>query len=116
MNYPMIVMKILYTDIAKLHNTSSYNIESGIRSIIELIWEQKRNEELIKKIFGTYSLDNKPANKEFLLSLYYYIKFCSDRMKMTEKEHIYTCPKCKAPCPFYMEIFTAVMEDTYFKD
>ncbi|MBS7402288.1 MAG: sporulation initiation factor Spo0A C-terminal domain-containing protein [Oscillospiraceae bacterium] len=59
------ITKILYPDIAKLHNTTSTRVERAIRHSIELSWSRGAD---ISKIFGS-GMGNKPSNAEFLAFL-----------------------------------------------
>lgn len=105
------VTKVLYVDIAKLHNTSRYNVESGIRSIIEFIWDREENKELLKKIFGRNAIARKPANLEFLISLYHYVKFQPENINVLAQKDIFVCPSSHGQCPFYKDIVITMMEE-----
>ena len=68
------VTKVIYPDVAKLHNTTSSKVERGIRHAIERGWRMA-NEELIRKIFGfSFSPEKgKPTNSEFIATVADYI-------------------------------------------
>lgn len=69
------ITKILYVEVANDYNTSSYCVEKNIRSVIEHIWIQKENQELICEIFGNHYINKRPSNAEFLTHLYEYYKY-----------------------------------------
>ena len=64
----------LYKVVGKKHNTTASRVERAIRHEVELIFTQS-NLSGIEEIFGTYRKNNKVPNKEFLVSLYYYIYY-----------------------------------------
>lgn len=64
----------LYEVIGKKHNSTAHRVERAIRHEVELIFTQS-NLSRIEEIFGTYRKNNKVPNKEFLISLYYYIYY-----------------------------------------
>ena len=112
MNYSP-VTKILYVDVAKLHNTSNYNVEKGIREIIERIWNCEGNRGLIEKIFGRDFISSRPTNTTFLIGLYTYIKTRSNGMSEWIDDYEYMCPKCKIQCPHYKDIVMDVIFKKY---
>ena len=98
------VTKFLYVDVAKLHNTSKYSIENGIRAVITRIWTGKRNKALIEKIFGNEFLSTKPSNTIFLIALYNYIESSSSRTREWIDDYAFICPNCQKQCPFCKDI------------
>ena len=64
----------VYTDVAKKHHNTCFNVERGMRALVERAWKSPyRNEELIVEIFGEESLEHRPTNTEFFRKLYEYI-------------------------------------------
>lgn len=61
------ITKILYPDLAKLHNTSAKSVERSIRNAIDAAW---RSCDISKRRshFGMYAplLESKPTNSEFI--------------------------------------------------
>lgn len=100
------VTKILYVDVAKSHNTSGINVEQGIRSIIQRIWDYPDNKELIEKIFGKRYLQRRPSNTEFLIALHNYINLSTDKIFIELFEHNdFMCPKCNEKCLYCKDLF-----------
>lgn len=95
------VTKLLYVDVAKMHNTSDTNIEKGIRSIIDMIWNFEDNKEFIEKIFGKCHVKNKPANTEFLELLHAYAKAQLEENDRSSADFGFICPISKTKCPFH---------------
>ena len=97
------ITKILYVDIAKQYNTSDKCIEKNIRKVIELIWKQDKNPELIIEIFGENNTNKRLSNASFLILLYDYILSNINRQSVTlsyEKEYVFTCPISGTICKF----------------
>lgn len=94
------VTKILYATVAENYNTSSLCVEKNIRKVIQIIWDNPNNKELIEKFFGSSYIHIKPSNKEFLGLLYEYAK--SYRV-LEEIFHMnkFTCPISKETCIVY---------------
>ena len=69
------ITKNLYVDIAKQYHTSDKCIEKDIRKVIELIWEQETNKNLMISIFGENYKSKRLSNGKFLALLYDYILF-----------------------------------------
>ena len=100
------VTKILYVDVAKLYNTSGINVEQGIRSIIQRIWDHPGNKELIEKIFGKSHLQNRPSNTEFLVILHDYITLSTDSIFIELLDNnAFMCPKCNEKCIYCRDLF-----------
>ena len=100
----MPVTKFLYVDVAKIHKSSRYNVEQGIRRIIERIWDCKENSDLVEQIFDKTYDETRPTNTEFLLALYEYVKWIDGRINGNRKVPGFMCPKCKEQCPFLLDI------------
>lgn len=65
----------LYRKIAKKHNSLSSRVERAIRHEAEIVFSNC-DEDTLNKVFGSYrKYNNKVPNKEFLVSLYYYIYY-----------------------------------------
>lgn len=64
----------LYGVIGDKHNSTASRVERAIRHEVELIFTNN-NLKAIEEIFGTYRKNDKIPNKEFLVSLYYYIYY-----------------------------------------
>ncbi len=62
----LLVTKRLYPHIAKLHNTSSKNVERNIRHAVDVAW--KTNPELLCRLAGR-TLACRPTSGEFLAIL-----------------------------------------------
>ena len=107
------ITKILYVDVAKLHNTSNYNVEKGIRDIIEKIWSHEGNRVLIEKIFGRDFISSRPSNTTFLIGLYSYIKTRSNGMSEWIDDYEYICPECRKMCPYCKDIVMDVIFKRY---
>lgn len=65
---------LMYQAIGKKHGSTGSRVERAIRHEVELIFTNS-NLKVIEEIFGTYRKNNKLPNKEFLVSLYYYIYY-----------------------------------------
>ena len=105
------VTKILYVDVAKLYNTSSINVEQGIRSIIQRIWNHPGNKELIEKIFGKKYLQGRPTNTEFLIILHDYINLSTNRIFIELMEdNAFMCPKCNEKCLYCKDLFLELIK------
>ena len=68
-------LKVLYAEIAKLHNCSVSAVERNIRTCIENSWN-KVSYETIDETFGStlnYEED-RPTNREYILNLFDYLK------------------------------------------
>lgn len=66
------VTKILYPDVAKIHNSTPQRVEKAIRHAIEVAWENEVKND-IKKEFN-YSGKARPTNSEFIASVSRFIK------------------------------------------
>jgi two-component system response regulator (stage 0 sporulation protein A) len=68
------ITKILYPEIAKIHNTTVSRVERAIRHAIELSWS-RGNIKVIDEIFGyTISVEkDKPTNSEFIAMIADYL-------------------------------------------
>ena len=64
------VTKLLYPEIAKIHQTTNEKVERAIRSAIEVGWE-RGSERLFEEIFGYSRSDGnkRPTNSEFILGV-----------------------------------------------
>lgn len=96
------VTKVLYVEIAKQHNTSNLCVEKNMRSVIQAIWNQSENKELLARIFGEYNLDKRPSNMEFLVLLYNYLKFHEDELS-SDADYTFICPLSGTSCEFCKE-------------
>ena len=66
--------EMIYDDASKKFSLTPVAIENSMRNTIQLIWSQKKNPELMVKIFGSYNMKKRPCNMEFLVLLYNYIR------------------------------------------
>ena len=98
--------KYLYVDVAKLHNTTSRCVERDIRNVIELVWKQKSNENMIIRIFGFHHKDKKPSNMEFLMLLFNFMKYEYQDNKSNISNFIYQCPELGHNCKHCNEIIS----------
>ena len=96
------VTKVLYIEVAKQYHTSALCVERNIRSVIEMIWEQRNDEKLMCEIFGEHFLQRRPSNLEFLILLYEYVKLDIER-NVTENINNLICPLSGKVCAFYAE-------------
>ncbi len=108
------VTKILYVEIAKKHGTSSLCVEKNIRSVIELIWKQSKNDSLIREIFGSYFLRKRPSNLEFFTSLYDYIKNTTTALSKQLPDvttYQFICPLSGNECEFCREFIMKFLKE-----
>lgn len=108
------VTKVLYVEIAKIHNTTKLCVERDMRKIVERIWKRKENRKLIAEIFGEYNVEKKPGNMEFLILLYNYIKFSEEYESLLSNErYIFICPasgnRCEYCNQFIIETINSIM-------
>ena len=66
--------EMIYADAAGKFFLSPTAIENSMRNTIKLIWTTKENPELMTQIFGSYNMQKRPCNMEFLVLLYNYIR------------------------------------------
>ena len=96
--------KILYIEIAKKYKTSNLCIEKNIRFIINKIWTEQRNPELLQKIFGVTNGKKNPGNLEFLMHLYQYLKIENgDAHSSKYDDYTFICPQSGKACEFCKE-------------
>ena len=105
------VTKILYVEIAKKHDTSNLCVEKNIRSVIEHIWKQHKNDALMYKIFGTHSHTKRPSNIEFLTLLYDYVKNTASLPLPEDKWKTFTCPLSGNECEFCTEFIVNFLKE-----
>lgn len=101
------VTKVLYITIAKNFNTSNTCVEKNIRSVINIIWDNPNNKDLIEKYFGLIYTYTKPSNKEFLGLLYEYVKSYDILEEIFHIDKI-TCPISNEVCDVYSSIVDAL--------
>lgn len=65
---------IIYYFIADNFFLEPEAVENSIRNVLLRIWSSKENPILMQTIFGSYNLDQKPCNLEFLILLYNYVR------------------------------------------
>lgn len=66
--------KRLYPSLAETFNTTPNRVEDDIRNEILIIFRDRRNEDLLAKLFPRYSNKGHAANLEFLVTLVEYLK------------------------------------------
>lgn len=66
------VTKILYPDVAKIHNSTPQRVEKAIRHAIEVAWDRDVDEN-IKKDFNYFG-KRRPTNSEFIASVSRYVR------------------------------------------
>ena len=66
---------MLYAFAAQMYFLEPTAIENSMRNAIQTIWNNKENPELMSQIFGTYNMDKRPCNMEFLMLLYNYVRW-----------------------------------------
>lgn len=69
-NESLHITKDIYPSIAQKHDTSIYNVEKNIRTIVEKCWAN--NKRLLEIIAGC-KLDYCPTNSEFIDYIAYYV-------------------------------------------
>lgn len=70
------ITKLLYPDIAMVHQTTSIKVERSMRNAIEVSWE-KGNADIFQRMFG-YSVNDemfRPTNTKFMEGIYAYLIF-----------------------------------------
>lgn len=95
--------KVLYATIAQNYNTSPSCVEKNMRKVIQAIWDNPSNRELIEKFFGSTYVHTKPSNKEFLGLLYEYVKSYNILEELFRVNKI-LCPFSKETCGAYETI------------
>jgi len=95
--------KVLYITIAENYKTSSLCVEKNIRRVIQVIWDNPDNEELIRKYFGVIYMHTKPSNKEFLGLLYEYVKSYNLLENIFRIDKI-MCPISREACGVYANL------------
>ena len=64
------VTKILYPDVAKIHNSTPQRVEKAIRHAIEVAWTIDRESQFKKEFSYLVSMGKqRPTNSEFLAKL-----------------------------------------------
>ncbi len=105
------ITKILYVEIAKVHNTSKLCVERNIRSVIEIIWREHSDDFLIKDIFGTSYLQQRPSNMEFISLLYEYIKRTFPyQTNLRQVDLSFSCPISGTECEVCTEFIHNFIE------
>lgn len=94
------ITKILYATVAENYNTSSLCVEKNIRKVIQTIWDNPNNKDLIERFFSSSYIHIKPSNKEFLGLLYEYAKSYNVLEEIFHINKI-TCPISKQTCCVY---------------
>ena len=67
--------EMVHTHIATQYRLAPVAIENSIRNVIQRIWQEKTNPDLMHKIFGKHNLTKRPCNIEFLMLIYNYMKY-----------------------------------------
>ena len=96
------ITKVLYVEIAKKHNTSVICVEKDIRKTIDYIWS--KDNKVRGEIFNTIS---KPTNKEFLLTLYFYIE-------KNKGKYMFMCPLSNKKCDYCKDVIYNFIENFIF--
>lgn len=65
------ITKNIYPPVAEQFHVSTYSVEQGIRTVIDVCWN--KNKSLLEEISGC-RLSEKPTNSEFIDILSYYLK------------------------------------------
>lgn len=104
------ITKVLYIDIAKEYNTTYFCVERNIRYVIEKIWSNIGDDNLVllSSIFCDRYTNEKPSTKVFFELLYDYVKqhdILND-LFMTD----YSCPFYNGDCVVYSEIIKRLKE------
>lgn len=66
---PFATQKDIYIPVGEKHNTNFYNVERGIRVVVDKCW--KEDKDLMMEILG-YRAIKCPSNSEFLDALAFY--------------------------------------------
>lgn len=77
--------EMIYNHAAEKYVLTPMSIENSMRNVIQRIWTQKENPELMAEIFGEFNLAKRPCNMEFLMLLYYYIQIHLETSEELEK-------------------------------
>ena len=112
----MPITKILYPDIAKKYNTSASCVEKNIRKVIETIWKNENNRDIIEAIFDTGLPAQRPSNMQFLISLYRHIEsgeYSKQIYDMHKDSIVFTCPLIGGQCKFCNNILFIVIHKIY---
>lgn len=110
------ITKNLYVDIAKQYHTSDKCIEKNIRKVVEIIWKQENNFDLIKNIFGENNVSQRLSNAEFLTKLYDYILFhkeCETLKQLYQNEYQFICPLRGTTCKFCNNFVYDIINKTH---
>lgn len=73
---PISITKVLYPEIAKVHQTTPNRVERAIRHAIELSYDNGYSMDVLNRIFGNTILPSKgkPTNSQFISQLVYYMR------------------------------------------
>ncbi len=66
--------EMIYNFAAQRYVLEPTAIENSMRNVIQCIWTNKENPQLMLDIFGAYNMDKRPSNLEFLMLLYNHIR------------------------------------------
>ena len=66
---PFATQKDIYIPVGKKHDTNFYNVERGIRVVVDKCW--KEDKDLMMEVLG-YRAIKCPSNSEFLDAFTYY--------------------------------------------
>lgn len=90
--------EMIYSYVAAKYNVAPVAVENGMRNTIQCIWTTKADEDLMRTIFGSYNLEKRPCNMEFLMLFYNYIKYTLDyENQLKEAEKLQTAVKIDKP-------------------
>lgn len=95
------VVKSLYIEIADKYSTSWNCVEKDIRRMVQNIWKIE-NDEMLKRIFGKSSLEQRITNKEFFRGLYTYILHICDSAQMLDSTFL-KCPITQRYCKAFSD-------------
>lgn len=95
------LIKSLYIDIAEYYNTTWNCVEKNIRHVVKSIWVSD-NDKIINSIFGCFSFDQRPTNKEFFQKMYDYIKQ-NNTYHTPQDEFMILCPVSHQYCESFTE-------------
>ncbi|WP_343209486.1 sporulation initiation factor Spo0A C-terminal domain-containing protein [Anaerolentibacter hominis] len=68
----LLIIKCLYPEVAKRHNTTLYSVERNLRTVIDVCWK-RGNRQFLDQMAG-YTLTSKPSTGEFIDILSSYLK------------------------------------------
>lgn len=95
------IVKSLYIEIADKYSTSWSCVEKDIRRTVQNIWKIE-NDEMLKRIFGKSSSEQRITNKEFFRGLSVYVLHICDSSQMVDNTFL-KCPITQQYCKAFSD-------------